>query len=70
MSAKIRKITVFFVFYKIEMTFILGLTGLHGNKKFEIEGNFKSFKWEKKIFHFHQVVFVSIYSYLNDSFCM
>ena len=42
MSAKIRKITVFFKFFKIEMTFILGLRGLHGNKKFEIEGNFIS----------------------------
>ena len=48
MSAKIRKITVFFMFFKIEMTFSLESMGLHGNKKFEIEGNFISFKFEKQ----------------------
>ena len=40
----------FHVFLKIEMTFILGSMGLHGNKIFDIEGNFISFKWEKKFF--------------------
>ena len=35
------------MFFKIEMTFILKSMGLHGNKKFEIEGNFISFKREK-----------------------
>ena len=39
--------TVFFMFFKIEMTFILESMGLHGNEKFEIEGNFICFKWEK-----------------------
>ena len=41
MSAKIREITVFFMFFKIQMTFILrpmGLHhGLHRNKIFNIE---------------------------------
>ena len=50
MTGKIRKITVFFMFFKIQMTFILEPRGLHGNKKFEIEGGFISFKWEKKFF--------------------
>ena len=50
MSAKIRKITVFFMFFEIEMTFILKLRGLHGNKIFDIKGNFISFKSEKKFF--------------------
>ena len=44
MSAKIRKITVFFMFFKIQMPFILESIGLNGNKKFEIEGNFIRFK--------------------------
>ena len=39
------------------MTFILWLRSLHGNKKFEIEGNCKNFKWEKN-FLFPRVVFV------------
>ena len=38
------------MFLKIQMTFILGLRGFHGNKKFEIEGNFISIKWEEKFF--------------------
>ena len=42
----------FFMFFKIEMTFILKSMGLHGNKIFHIEGNFISFKWEKKLFIF------------------
>ena len=50
MPAKIRKITVFFMFFKIQMTFILKSMGLHGNKMFEIEGNFINFKSEKKFF--------------------
>ena len=37
-------------FFKIEMTFILKSMGLHGNKIFNIESNFISFKWEKKFF--------------------
>ena len=36
---------IFFMFFKIEMTFILESMGLHGSKIFNIEGNFK---WEKK----------------------
>ena len=39
------------------MTLILGLRGHHGNTKFEIEGNFISFKWKKKFFYFPRVVF-------------
>ena len=38
----------FFMFFKIEMTFILESRGLHGNKIFDIEGNFISFKRENK----------------------
>ena len=40
----------FFMFFKIQMTFILRPRGLHENKKFEIEVNFISFKLEKKFF--------------------
>ena len=50
MSAKIRKITVFFKFFEIQMTVILESMGPHGNKIFDIEGNFIRFKWEKKFF--------------------
>ena len=45
MSAKIKKITVFFsFFFKIEIIFILKSRGLHGNKIFDIEGNFIGFR--------------------------
>ena len=36
MSAKIRKITVFFMFFKIEMTCILESMGLHGEKNLNL----------------------------------
>ena len=47
----------FSCFFKIEITFILESMGLHGNKIFEIEGNFISFKWEKN------------FSFSSSSFC-
>ena len=52
MSAKIRKITVFFSCFLKFKLLILGLRGLHGNKKFEIEGNFINFKLGDEKFFF------------------
>ena len=52
MSAKIRKITFFFIFFEIEMTFIL-----ESPWKQHIKGHFISFKWERNV-HFLRVVFV------------
>ena len=51
MSAKIRKITVFFMFFKIEMTFILESMGLHTNKIFH------QLRIREKIFNLPRVVF-------------
>ena len=52
MSAKIRKITVFFSCFLKFKLLILGLRDLHGNKKFEIEGNFINFKLGDENFFF------------------
>ena len=54
MTFNVGKIQENYSFFKIQMTFILGLKGLHENKKFEIEGNFISFKWEEKFVIFFE----------------